>query len=162
MGLFKSKKGSLISETFKPLQDLGPIKATTDLVEVSLYGEHLELKANLKKHEPITLQYSQITDAEYGMESEIVEKSRSVIGRAIAGGLLFGGVGAVVSGISGTGTKQKEKPHFYLIISYTSKDGQDAFLQFEDTRLFKGPKLAKQLRELCGLKEDQPENITAL
>lgn len=162
MGFFKSTKGSIISDFFKPLQDLGPIKAATDVVDVALYDDHLELKANLKKHEPITLQYSQITDVFYGLETEVVEKNRSVIGRAIAGGVLFGGVGAVVGGMSGIGTKEQEVTKLVLIISYTAKDGQDAFLQFEDTRRYKGPKLAAKLRELCGLTEDQPENITAL
>ena len=162
MGFFTSKKGSLISEIFTPVEDLGPIHASIDLVEMALYEDHLELTATVRKHEPITLQYSQITDVVYGGKLEIEEKSHSVIGRAIAGGLLFGGVGAVVGGMSGTGTKKKETPHFYIIISYTSKDGQDAFLQFEDTRHRKGQKMAEQLRELCGITEDKPEEITAL
>lgn len=162
MGFLKSTKGSVISEFFKPLQDLGPIKADTGVVDVALYDDHLELKANLKKHEPITLQYSQITDVFYGLETEVVEKDRSVIGRAVAGGLLFGGVGAVVGGISGVGKKEKKVTKLLFIISYTAKDGQDAFLQFEDTRRYKGPKLAAKLRELCGIEPEKAEEVTTL
>ena len=162
MGFLKSTKGSVISEFFKPLQDLGPIKADTDVVDVALYDDHLELKANLKKHEPITLQYSQITDVFYGQETEVVEKDRSVIGRAVAGGLLFGGVGAVVGGMSGVGKKEKKVTRLLFIISYTSKSGEDAFLQFEDTRRYKGPKLAAKLRELCGIEPEKAEEVTAL
>ena len=162
MGFLKSTKGSVISEFFKPLQDLGPIKADTDVVDVALYDDHLEIKANLKKHEPITLQYSQITDVFYGQETEVVEKDRSVIGRAVAGGLLFGGVGAVVGGISGVGKKEKKVTKLLFIISYTAKDGQDAFLQFEDTRRYKGPKLAAKLRELCGIEPEKAEEVTTL
>ena len=162
MGFLKSTKGSVISDFFKPLQDLGPIKADMDVVDVALFDDHLELKANLKKHEPITLQYSQITDVFYGLETEVVEKNRSVIGRAVAGGLLFGGVGAVVGGMSGVGKKEKKVTKLLFIISYTSKDGEDAFLQFEDTRRYKGPKLAAKLRELCGIEPEKAEEITAL
>lgn len=162
MGFLKNTKGSVISDFFKPLHDLGPIKADMDVVDVALFDDHLELKANLKKHEPITLQYSQITDVFYGQETEVVKKDRSVIGRAVAGGLLFGGVGAVVGGMSGVGKKEKEVTRLLLIISYTSKDGEDAFLQFEDTRRYKGPKLAAKLRELCGIEPEKAEEVTAL
>lgn len=162
MGFLKNTKGSVISDFFKPLHDLGPIKADMDVVDVALFDDHLELKANLKKHEPITLQYSQITDVFYGQETEVVKKDRSVIGRAVAGGLLFGGVGAVVGGMSGVGKKEKEVTRLLLIISYTSKDGEEAFLQFEDTRRYKGPKLAAKLRELCGIEPEKAEEVTAL
>lgn len=158
MGIFLSKKGSIISEPFKPLHDIGPIKAEVDMVEVALYEGHLELKAALSKHEPISLQYSQITDIFHGIQSELVEKDSSVIGRAVAGGLLFGGVGAVVGGMSGVGKKKEKNVTMkVLIISYTSKDGEDKFLQFHDIRCLKGKKLVAQLRELCGLPEETPD-----
>ena len=164
MGIFKSKKGSIISEYFKPLHAIGPITEKTELVEVALYEDHLELKGFMEKHEPISLQYEQITDVFHGIQSELVEKDRSVIGRAVAGGILFGGVGAVVGGMSGVG-KKKEKTvtKLLLIISYTSKDGEDSFLQFHDTRCLKGKKLAEQLRELCDIEDQDPEPaITSL
>ena len=164
MGIFKSKKGSIISEYFKPLHAIGPITEKTELVEVALYEDHLELKAFMEKHEPISLQYEQITDVFHGIQSELVEKDRSVIGRAVAGGILFGGVGAVVGGMSGVG-KKKEKTvtKLLLIISYTSKDGEDSFLQFHDTRCLKGKKLAEQLVELCDIEDQEPEPaITSL
>ena len=36
-------------------------------------------------------------------------------------------------------------------------DGQEAFLPFEDTRLYKGPKVAAKLRELCGIERVQKQ-----
>ena len=98
-----------------------------------------------------TLKYSQITDVFYGMETEIVNVSKSSISRAVAGGLLFGGVGAVVGAVSGTGTKQKKERHFYFIISYTSSTGEEKFIQFEDTRLYRGSKVAAELKKLCNI-----------
>ena len=63
-------------------------------------------------------------------------------------------VGAVVGAVSGTGTKQKKEHKFYFIISYTSSTGEDKFIQFEDTRLYKGAKVAAKLKELCNIKEN--------
>ena len=65
--------------------------------------------------------------------------------------MLFGGIGAVVGGISGTGTKAKKERHFYFIISYKSSAGEDKFIQFEDTRLYKGAKVAGELKRLCNI-----------
>lgn len=160
MGFFKSTKGSIISDYFKALQDIGAIR-TNDMTDVALYEDHLELKTMLTK-QPITLQYEQITDVFYGRETEIIEKDKSVIGRAVVGGLLFGGVGAIVGGVSGTGKKDKKVSRFLFVISYKASSGEDAFLQFEDTRLYKGAKLAKQLKELCGLEDKAPEEVTSL
>lgn len=149
MGFFKSTKGSIISDYFKLTDDLGGYK-NGDMVDVALYDDHLIIKSPILKQE-IKLNYDQVTDVFYGLETEIIEKNKSVIGRAVAGGLLFGGVGAVVGGISGTGTKTKKERHFYFIISYTSSTGEDKFIQFEDTRLYRGVKVASKLKELCGV-----------
>lgn len=51
---------------------------------------------------------------------QIEEKDKSVIGRAIVGGVLLGPVGAVVGGMSGLGTKQKKD--FYLKITTNSQE----------------------------------------
>lgn len=160
MGFLKSRKGSIISDYFKILHPLGKINEGL-MVDVALFDDHLELKAPLTGA-PISLNYSQITDIYYGIEDEIVEKNKSVIGRAVVGGLLFGGVGAIVGAASGTGKKEKKVRRFLFVISYTSSTGEDAFLQFEDTRLYKGVKLSKKLKELCGLPDAPKEDITAL
>lgn len=160
MGFFSSKKGSIISDYFMPTEDIGPIKAG-DATEVALYDGHLEMKNMLVK-QPVTLNYSQVTDVYYGAETEIVEKNKSSIGRAVAGGLLFGGVGAVVGAISGTGKKEKKVTKIVLVVSYTAADGSERFLPFEDTRLLKGPKLQAKLKELCGIKTAGQIGPTAL
>ena len=157
MGFFKSKKGSIISDYFKLTDTLG-VYNSGDMVDVALYDDHLIIMSPVLKQE-IKLNYNRITDVYYGLETEIIEQNKSVIGRAIAGGLLLGGVGAVVGGISGTGTKTKKERHFYFIISYTSSTGEDKFIQFEDTRLYKGVKVANKLKELCNVKSVGNGNI---
>lgn len=160
MGFLKSKKGSIISEYFMLLEDVGQLRRE-NMVNVVLYDDYLELSAPMAKT-PITLDYAQITDIFYGAETEIIKKSKSPIGRAVAGGLLFGGVGAVVGAVSGSGTKDKKVTKIYFIISYTSAGGEDRFLKFEDTRVFKGVKLSKKLKELCGIPEQTRETLTRL
>lgn len=150
MGFFTKTKGSIISDAFKLCEAHANLQAGL-MYDVALYDDHLTIKLPFGGKQEATLNYSQVTDVFYGMETEIVEKSKSVIGRAVAGGLLFGGVGAVVGGISGTGTKEKKERHFYFIISYTSSNGEDKFIQFEDTRLYRGTKVASELKKRCNI-----------
>lgn len=154
MGFFKSKKGSIISDYFMHLGGIPGIGENIG-IELSLYDDHLEFTA---KH-PISLDYSQITDVYYGDEKEIVTKNKSVIGRAAAGGMLFGPVGAIVGGLSGSGQKEKTKHTFIFVISYKSTQGTDEFIRLEDTRLYKGVKIYKKLRELCNIETEIPTKL---
>lgn len=149
MGFFRSTKGSIISDAFKLVETHANLRANI-MYDVALYNNHLTIKVPLSKNET-TLKYSQIIDVVYTAELETISVSKSPIGRAVAGGLLFGGVGAIVGAVSGTGTKAKKERHFYFIISYTSSNGEDKFIQFEDTRLYKGAKVANKLKELCSI-----------
>lgn len=148
MGFFSKTKGSIISDAFKLVE--GTSLQPELMYDVALYDNHLTIKLPLGKQDT-TLKYSQITDIFYGLQTEIVTTGKSVIGRAVAGGLLFGGVGAVVGAVSGSGTKQKKERRFYFIISYTSSAGEDKFIRFEDTRLYRGSKVAVKLKELCNI-----------
>ena len=115
MGFFSKTKGSIISDYFKLMYDVGGLTAG-NVVEVALYDDRLEVK-DMMKHSA-SLSYSQITDVFHGLKTEITQVSKSSIGRALAGGVLFGGVGAIVGAVSGTGTKEKKERHIYFIISY--------------------------------------------
>lgn len=151
MGFFRNTKGSIISDAFRLTEKHGHLAADW-MYDVALYEDHLEIKMPLGK-DKTTLLYSQITDVEYGSVTEIVKKNKSVLGRAVAGGLLLGGLGAVIGAVSGTGKKEKKETHLYFIISYTSADGEDKYLSFEDTRMYKGRKLYIKLTELCNIKK---------
>lgn len=157
MGLFKQKE--VTSEHFKLLQDVGKLGAG-NATKVELFDDHLEL-SNMIQKAPISLKYSQITDVKYTDEIETIEKSKSVIGRAIVGKTLFGDIGAQIGAISGTGKKEKREHHFLFAISYVSTSGNDAVLLFEDTKLYHGFKLYKNLLEKCGLNSENSD-ITKL
>ena len=157
MGLFKrNKDDSIINEYFKILEDVGGL-GKNNAVKVVLYNDYLTL-SNAMVKKPISLNYSQITDVFHGYN--LHEQDKSAIGRAFAGGLLFGGAGAVVGAMTANGKKQVTKLMF--IISYTSSQGEECFLKFEDTRRYKGEKLSQKLKELCNIKEKEPETTTAL
>jgi len=60
-------------------------------------------------------------------QKKIIEKkSKSIIGRALLGGLIYGNVGAIVGGMTGIGDKEKSKSisgiDNILSISYTEND----------------------------------------
>ena len=154
MGFFKSTKGSIISDFFQCAEKQPWCKAGI-MCDVALYDTYLELKPITAK-QPISLNYSQITDVFYGVESEIVQKEKSPIGRALLGGVLLGGVGAVVGAVSGTTPKSKKINRFIFAISYKSSDGKDSVLTFIDTRLYKGAKVAKKLKELANISNAEP------
>lgn len=151
MGFFAKTKGSIVSDSFYLLEDHANLKAKL-MYDIALYDDYLNIKLAFGKQEA-KLNYSQIKDVFYGMETDIINIEKSSIGRALAGGLLFGGVGAVVGAISGSGTKQKKSDIF--IISYLSSNNEEKVIQFEDTRLYRGTKVASKLKELCNLKLEE-------
>jgi hypothetical protein len=65
-----------------------------------------------------------IISCEKYTEKELKEKS--VIGRAVVGGLLFGGAGAVVGAVSGA--NPKEKNVYYATITYTDNNEEKTLL----------------------------------
>lgn len=159
MGFFKKDKDVIINGSFSPTKDIGLIKAGI-MVDLRLYADHLAIK-NFAVKQPITLNYSQITDVFHGYTTEIQEKNKSTIGRAVAGGLLFGGAGAVVGAMTANGKKEKKVTKLMFVISYTSSQGEECFLEFQDVS-FKGKKISKKLKELCNIEEKEKETITAL
>lgn len=156
MGFLRSKKGSIISDYFSIETDLGQFRKG-NAVDVALFADHLELQNAVGNKDTATLAYSQITDVFYGSEIQLQQQEKSPIARAFAGGLLFGSTGAVIGALSGLGKKEKKVRKFFFIIRYVTVDGQEAFLPFEDTRLYKGPKVAARLRELCGIQREQTQ-----
>jgi len=103
-------------------------------------------------------------------EQVIAQKNKSVIGRALVGGLLLGGVGAVVGGVSGTGSKNVQLSSFpdnILTICYT-ESGKDNYIIFsvenkkykDVERFFKScyPKLYKMPKDIVENREQQTDN----
>lgn len=121
-------------------------------VNLTLAPEQLEIKARLGK-QAASLDYSQIKNVGFLTEKEIVEKSKSVLGRAAVGGLLLGGLGATIGAVSGVGTKSETKNHLYLVINYVPHGGGDiAAISFESVGATLGlDKFTAELKAKCGI-----------
>lgn len=135
MGLFsRNKKDKPISVNVSFVDGLEgfsqglAVNITTDDNE-----NKLVIKSVVVKKPEVNLKYEQITGINVTSEEEILEKSKSVTGRAVVGGVLLGPLGAIIGGMSGIGDKKKEKTRYYLIINYKSKDDEIKVLSFEVT-----------------------------
>ena len=67
-----------------------------------------------------------------------------------------------IGAVSGTGTKTEKELHRCFIISYTSSDGEDKYIQFEDTRKYKGNKLYKKLKDLAHIESESIPDVQNL
>ena len=164
MGLFGDNKGSIIHEIFMPIETLPGFKGGA-VCDIALYEDKLVITEGITKNSA-TLTYEQITDVVREPQSTIIEKNKSVLGRGAIGLALAGPLGAVIGGMSGTGTKKKKMTKMYLIIGYISAMGENKVLCFEDNRMYKGGKLTKKLKELANVQEESAKskdpNMTVL
>ena len=102
------------------------------LVSLKLDPDREVLEISGQKKDPtITLPYNRIVSFVVEDETSLV-KSGSGIGRALAGGLLFGGAGAVVGAMSGKG---KTKTAWYGTLTYKTKEGDTAQIVLKELTL---------------------------
>ena len=102
-------------------------------VEISLNDENknMQMKARVYKKPAVFLPFEHITGVEVISEKDIVEKSKSTVGRAVVGGVVLGPLGAIIGGMSGIGNKSKSDTHYFIVVNYKSKDQQIKVLSFE-------------------------------
>lgn len=79
-------------------------------------------KSAIGNSEHISLRYNQINGTNIYTEEEILEKSKSVVGRAAAGSILFGPLGAIIGGMSGIGNTTQKKTNYFYTIIFTKAD----------------------------------------
>lgn len=114
---------------------------------LELQQDHLRIIAHDKSIR--TLKFSQITDLAHTMSIETLSSDKSPIGRAVAGGLLLGGIGAIVGAASGIGQKTSKASRFHLIIAYQASDGKDKLLAFTDYSIInKSSAFYRQLKRI--------------
>lgn len=168
MGLFSGNKNLSLNLT---LEDGIPSIQNGSLVKVTARDEESKLEITLpfvKNSVTVNLPYSQITACVRIADTQIIEiqKNKSSIGRAIGGGLLLGPLGATVGAISGVGTKTKTKKEysFYIVINYTSSDGESKVVSFKEPTGMAGltdTKFLKHIKEVANIKDiELPTEIT--
>ena len=87
-------------------------------------------------------------------DKHLKEKNKSVIGRGITGGLLFGGVGLVLGGLSGTGTKQINEDVQYIVVNY-KEDNENKVISVYVNGAFSGASFVKKLNNIVNLSKEE-------
>ncbi len=64
------------------------------------------------------ISHEQLIDMKFVTHKQLTSENKSVIGRAVLGGVLLGPVAAVVGGLSGIGTKTKKIGNYLLVINF--------------------------------------------
>lgn len=134
---FVEEKSSLIpifASNYKLIDGLPNWPQNTLIVSIELYDDCLMFWRNVipkQNQSPAILKIKSIVNTEFLSENEIIEKSKSVVGRATAGALLFGPVGALIGGMSGIGNSQKQKSHTYYVIHFINSKNEEAIITLE-------------------------------
>ncbi len=133
MGLFgKKNKDGNRSVNLSYIDGVeGYNKGTAIALSIDNENQCLTVKPRVFKNPPVHLKFEQITGVNVVSEKDIIEKSKSTVGRAIVGGVLLGRLGAIIGGMSGIGNKQKSETHYYMVVNYMSRDREVKVLSFE-------------------------------
>lgn len=125
MGLFngKDKNGNLKIQMVH-IEGLPEYKRDSIIfLTIDASSRKITFKGTLKSNTEINLPIDKITGI--GSVSEEIVKENSGVGRAIAGGLLFGGAGAVVGAVT---AKDKKKTIYYKVINYVSNNEERSII----------------------------------
>ena len=100
-----------------------------------------------------TIPLSRINATEVIKSIDLVEKERNIVGRAIAGGVVFGGLGAIVSGMTGLKNDTVTQDVEIMMINYKNIDGNNSQIVFMVTNAIQGElmkKTSRKINELIG------------
>lgn len=113
-------------KTIMVYRDGLPDAPTSELFEVDMDQQDMilsQITLGVLKNKVIQtykIPLKNIVECGFVTEKELVEVGKSVVGRGAVGGFLFGPAGLVLGGLSGVGSKKKEKTVGLFVITYLS------------------------------------------
>lgn len=96
-----------------------PFMAEKSTVNLYMYKDRI----SIEKKSYILFDKIKGSEIIYGSEIETI--SGSPLSRALVGGFILGGIGAIAGGLSGLQSSQVSKKGYYLIINYINKDNNE-------------------------------------
>jgi uncharacterized membrane protein len=116
-----------------------------EIIQATIEEDNIVFKLVADKKKTAKLSINKINNVRIFTEKEIIEKDKSVVGRAVAGTLIAGPLGTIVGGISGVGSKKKKKNFRIMTINY----GEDKnIVILEDKWAANFDKFSKEINKL--------------
>lgn len=104
--------------------------AGNTLCDLYMYDDKILIDAKTQKFE---IKFERLRVAAFKSEKEIIETGKSVVGRAVIGTILLPGLGTLIGGISGVGSKKKTgETNYYFILNYLSINGEMLAVTFKN------------------------------
>ena len=80
------------------------------------------------RKENYSIEYQDIINIVYREHTEVETKSKSIVGRALVGGALTGGIGAIIGGMTGIKDKKKTQKMYVIEIEYIVRGVKETIL----------------------------------
>ena len=127
-----ANQGKLMSLRYQYISGIPTLKES-EIIRLSSNAEKIEIK-DLQFRDKFTIPKDKVISKSITSSNMLTEKQKSVIQRSLVGLVVGGGVGAIVGGLSGVGTKQTTELVNYLVINYKDNDDyeQEAILALLD------------------------------
>jgi len=138
----QKRKGIVKLMPFKHIEGMNQLAKGID-INISFHENNVII-------DNIIYRISSIDKLKISSSKQLVNKEKSVIGRAIVGGVLTGGIGAIVGGMSGIndGSKETRLMHY---LTMTFKDGSSAIFSFKnDSDRFNLDGVIKRVKSING------------
>ncbi len=116
-----------------------------EIIQATIEQDNVLFKSVTDKKKTAKLSLRKINSVRIFTEKEIVEKDKSVVGRAVLGTLIAGPLGTIVGGMTGIGSKKKKKDYRILAITY---DSDKRIIILEDKWAANFDKFTKELNKL--------------
>ena len=129
MGIFGKKK-EVIKVALQHTDGLKGYGGAMVKLELDDINQCIVISPTIYKIASVNLHYENILNIASVSEKEIIEKNKSTVGRALAGGVVLGPLGAIVGGMSGIGSNKSNKVNYYTVINY-EVDGETKVLSFK-------------------------------